>query len=471
MASQWTRSRATPVAPPTCERCGTTRSPNDARILDAAIRCRACGAIAPLDEPSPVANPVDRAEDVWTPHTPPVERPQHSGVELTDDGQRLVISRRVGNALAGSLVLLWLIVWTVGCAMLVIAFVAQPSVGAGLFVILFVTTWFGLTALVNWQLFGCETLTIDERQITVTKHAPSFARRQRASLNAHVRICGCFEPGEYEDSPPQDGIEIRTGDKPLRFGVGLSDAERVWITDVLRRRLQRSVPHRSVASARYVADESVRGEDSRDTEAWRRPHPRPALTTVEMREELDGLVFTRENRHDYPLHETLTGIGICLIWNSGVSIFLWALLSGEGTEDMKPAAKWLMAVPLVPFVYIGFRMLWAALLHLARLASVREWHIGRDLAERYCVVGLASTRRREWQQVCEVELLSSRIQSATCRNNPESHAESYRLAFLAENGEVLLCFRGLTENEARWILGEIHTRYPRWLRGAECTFE
>lgn len=466
MAVRWFKKLATRVMKPTCGDCGADIAAEDVNLRRGVMLCRECGALTHIGSRGE-DDPVDEAMAEWSATSPPVPKPHRTSVRLVDEGQRLTLSRRTGNLATGGFLLLWLTGWTAGCVFLVAHVIAEPSLFLVLFATPFVVAWFGVAAILVWKLFGCETLTIDGNGLTLTRRALFFGYTRSVVVDEQMRIASCLERAGGEDGRSREGIEIQTGDKPLQFGYGLRDDERVWVADLIRRRLGFTMPPRAAARtpASGTRDESV--ARAHGNEQWRRSQPQPTGCTVKLHDEPDGVIFTRAQRHDFTLVGCLGAIFTCLFWNGIVSVFVYALISGKAKGDMGTGGAWFMAVFLIPFVVIGFMIFLAALSSVATLVATREWRIGQELVQKYRVLGVGPTRRRQWQNVKQVLLQAASGEEKQLRfRRRVADEEGFELVLVADGGEELLRFRGLTENEARWILGEIHARHAHWLRNA-----
>jgi hypothetical protein len=367
-----------------------------------------------------------------------ISKPLNCSVQIEDDGEGLVLQRRPGSSAGVVGLSLFLIVWTLACVFLARQAAQQPTLEHILFGVPFWASWVGVLLGLFWMIFGVETLRLGQDSLSYCSRA--FLTLNKRQVPRH-EIQGVTEFASVRDSEwgtVEHGLKFVTWGRPLRFFKGLGAEERMWLRDLLQRRLPACAD-----------DESAAVEVLNPIQ----PHCVPPTdNALELLAEWDRTVFTRRRSINLAALYALTFINV--FWSGVVAIFLLGAVEAIAVD----AFAWFTLVLLVPFVGLGLVLLVCWWVVLTAPFWVNRWSVSRDVvASHFSVFGIGRTRAVAVDCLQRIEVRKN-ASSKQWRLYPETLTDQegdapFALALVGRDAQDLLTIDHLTEGEARWMGG------------------
>jgi hypothetical protein len=412
-------------------------------------------------------------------------RPQDLSVEFYEEPDAVAIHKRRGGGPSGFLAL-WLIGWTVGCFVVLVAVLDDPSPLMFAFAIPFWASWLLVAALLVWMWFGKETLLLRRHEALFLRTA--FIRlTSRRVPRKEIRFFRECHTSFTENDEYLWGIEMVTLGKPVRFAFRLPDRERAWLIHQLNLFLDQTAPAGDSSSPATSAA-ALSLEKAADSPAA------ASLASADEDSLDDAEVLTLENTHANPPTDSrwqliesvsqfdfeqrgrlhLGSIALLLFlnafWNGIVSVFVLGLF-GLMPFDNAPQGWewWAMFVFLIPFEVIGLAFFAALMIGLLEPFRVTTWRFEQATIARRNRWPLFS-RTRAWT-VLTLDRLELRGQSDAAepgferfskKNMGKSNETPFTLAFVTRENIDLCEIPELTEGEARWVARTILDRRANW---------
>jgi hypothetical protein len=359
-------------------------------------------------------------------------------VQIEDDGEALVLQRPTGSSAGVIGLSLFLTLWTVGCVFLARQAAQQPTLEHILFGIPFWAGWVCVLLALFWMIFGVETLRLGEDRLSYCSRALFTLNKREFPRHEIQGVTEFTSVKDSESGTVEHGLKILTWGRPLRFFKGLDAEERMWLRDLLERRLPACAD-----------DESAAVEVLKPGQPQCVP---PTDSTLELLTDWDRTVFTRRRLINFAVLYALTFI--TLLWNGVVGIFLVGAIEANGAD----AFGWFMLVVLIPFVGLGLVLVVCWWVVLTAPFWVSRWSVSRDAVEaRFSVFGIGRTRSVEADCLQRVEL-RKHASNKKWRFYPETLTDQegdapFTIAFVNRETSDVLTIDQLTEGEARWMGG------------------
>lgn len=362
----------------------------------------------------------------------PIERSFR--VEQSRDVRSL--KRRTGSYFGASLLALWLAAWTVGCIVIAEGAVKQPTIQHLLLAIFAWAVWARDATMLVRLCFGAEELLIGPEGLVHRTSALWTLAERHIPPNEIEGIAAFSAASDSEAGHVERGLEIATRGEPLRLGHNLTNAERLWLADLL---------HDCFPGLARNPPAPVPNEPAILHAEATPPEP-PLDCLIKLKVARDELVFTR--RGSFSLATFAAAGFFCLFWNGFVGAFAF--------RPCDPPL-WSLYLALIPLVTIGFFIFVVWLLITIAPFLEATWAVGRaEIVARSLAFGLGMTRRIATDDVRSLELrkdLPSGVEEEA-RHIPQEELP-YRLVFTGRDGRDLLTIRGLTLGEARWMGGHM----------------
>ncbi len=405
--------------------------------------------------------------------SPRPARPQRLTVDFYQEPDGILLRTRGGGG-PQLFLMLWLTGWTVGCVVLIVHFLNEPSIGSFFFGVPFWVSWIAVFAMICWNRYGKETLLLRPdkaiflRTVIVTLNSRAVPRSEIEGF----RECRSIV---QENDQYLWGIELVTLGKPVKLAFRLPDAERLWLVDQLNQYLtdtsadgaplalattaptatpRRGAASNQLAGVQILTDERTLAEPPTDNR-W-------GLTD-------DIASFELSTRGRFNIGSVLGMLFINAFWNGIVSVFvlaLWGLMPGN---HPRPAGVewWGIFVFLIPFEVIGLVMLAALVMTLLEPLHVTRWIIDASAISRehrWLLVAF----RRSWS-VERLDRLELRPGNARLRSPKLSTStdlsNQFQLALVAADNADVCTIDSLTKGEARWFGYLIRDRRSDWFKG------
>lgn len=454
MAGRWLKHVITRVAKPTCSHCHAEISPDDIDIQHGVMWCQACkrrSFVGDGEKPDTVA----QAMAGWAPDQETVPLPAKAKTRVRESGHRIDLVRRVGSIRVGVFLTLWLICWSAGCVFLVRQAVREPSAQTVLFATPFVASWFFVCCIAVNVFLGGERLSIGPDGVNYEWTAIVTLGRRQVALN-DVREIGMFTtPRGSDTGQRQYGLKIRTADKDIRFGKGLSREELLWLADLIRQRLHTLDPGVLARSDEKPGPEREPIEVLQPTYP---PHERPPDSRIRLEREFNRTCFSRQG-----LGATIGDLG----WITFINLF-WNGVLGVLVLQFVGDFQWWAFLPLlfiIPHASIGLLLVGAWLLCLTSSLWRAEWvFTPAEATCRFALLGIGPRRTAGLTRLARLELRRLTKKKRLLRRDHEDEEEDSlsSLALVGEDSRDVMEIKKLTENEARWIADELFADFRQW---------
>ncbi len=393
-------------------------------------------------------------------------RPASLTVDLTQSPDGIAITTRQSRGAGGGFLLLWLIMWTVGCVFLAGTIIADPSLGTIMFAVPFFAAWLAVATFLVWSFFGTETLLVRRDRVLFLRKA--FVQLTAKSIDAgdvqQFRTC---RSSYQENDCYLWGIEVTTIGKPIRFGFRIPQQERLWLISELNAFLDLDGPD---------AGSDTKTAATRQSES---PVDSTRLTSANVRDEApeDSSWLCDEGPTTVEFYQRgrlkiLTVLGLLFInafWNGIVSVFVMALWGVLPVDNGMPQGIewWGMFVFLIPFEVIGLAMFAGLVLALAEPFRQTTWYVDQQQIThtiRWPV--FRRTRIYECDAIDRLELRRSEDDEDQKKNRSSWTAwmdsGSFDVTFVDDDNTDVCTIEGLTEGEARWMAGQVLECHPEW---------
>ncbi len=397
------------------------------------------------------------------------EQPRRLKSRLTVDGPRLTLSYR-GFDVSGCFLFFWLIGWTVGCVWLTGAVIQKPGVVMVLFAIPFWAAWvFTFCVMLN-NFFRIERFELGPEGGHFVRRVIILQRRRAIPLE-EIRGFGSYKTVvDSESGTCQWGLEVQNPGRPLQFGQGLPEAERVWLVQQLNEHLWRLAPcgaHRTPDLERSDGPATAEGETS-DVRERLAPAPVPLQPPSDSRWRRDydsaDLGLAMRGR----LNGSAVGglLFLNAFWNGGLSVFLVQLFSAD--NNPKAWGWWGEFVFLIPFEAIGLVMFLGLLATMGEPFHRRRWTFSRAGVRQHSTwFGIGPRRDYPVDRLDRIELRPHKKEPSICHRVGAQCGDQhggYRLAFIDGRNVEAFSMEELTEGEARWMADVVLRECRWWLR-------
>lgn len=396
-------------------------------------------------------------------HTRPPAKPRRMAAVFERSGDRLFFRCRGQNRRSGVFIVLWLVAWTIVCAMATAAVVRDPQVPTSLLTAFLWAAWVFVVCMALRSFFQREELTLDRSGISFVRRV--FIRVKTCAVP--LRSVRAFTQYAFRVSGDADsswicGIEMRTAGKPLRFARELPTAKLDWLEHqlndhlvVLRGSLLRAAKNDAEpATPAALSVASV-------------PLARPSDSHWTRKDGFKDLAFTERGRLGcivvlWLAFENLFGNGI-------IAMFVLAL-AGVGPIKNPPegAEWWAMFLFLIPFVVLGSLVFYELLRAVLEPARRTTWTFTRDCVERRTEWFGFGSSGASWpvDGLRHIELQSvegSRLQFVNL-SWLVGEVISWQLLLVDRQNTEVCAIDGLTEGEARWIGDVLLRERAAWFR-------
>jgi hypothetical protein len=402
-------------------------------------------------------------------------RPDRLTVDYYEEPDTLVVHKRRGGG-PSVILMLWLSAWTVGCVVLVVQVLKEPSLGMIAFALPFWASWLFVASLLVWMIFGKETLFLDRQEAIFRRKA--FVRlSSRIVPREELRGFRECRSSYTENDQYLWGIEMVTLGKPVRFAFRLPDRERAWLIYQLNRFLGVSGPvqQRHPRPPMKLARDASPGESATSNSTHEATEVLSLESTLtepptgcrwRLTDETDAFDFRQKGRLNIGAVAMLLFVSV--FWNGIVSVFVLLLFGLMPINNPPQGWQWWgLFVFLIPFEVIGLALFAALLVAVLepfrrtacrfewdRIISQTRWPVYRH-TRAWEVVGLDRVELRR----CSDDPKRRRFSDATA--DMSGHTP-FDLALVAGNNIDLCEIRHLTEGEARWMAGIILDRRRNW---------
>jgi hypothetical protein len=417
----------------------------------------------------------DKASAMNEPHLLDVSqgpaRPERLTVEFYEEPDTVVVHKRRGGG-PWAFLLLWLLGWTVGCVLLLVQILKEPSLGMFAFAVPFWASWLLVAGLLVWMLFGKETLFLDRDEAIFRRTA--FIRLSEIIV-PRKEVQGFREcrSNHSENDKYLWGIEMVTLGKPVRFAFRLPDRERAWLIHQLNRFLEASGPD---APRQFLRPPPTiaRNASSHESSFSKRAPVAPELLTFEstlaepptdcswhLTEDSDAFALGQKGRLNIAALAILLFLNA--FWNGIVSVFVMVLFGLMPINNAPQGWQWWgLFVFLIPFEAIGLVIFGALGFVVLEPWRRTAWRFDWDRIVRqtrwpvYCYT-------RAWQ-VLHLDRLELRRRRGSNSSAPTDLTGEmpFELAFVTSDNVDLCDIRKLTEGEARWLARIVLERRRNW---------
>ena len=318
--------------------------------------------------------------------SPGPARPERLTVDFYEEPGTLVIHKRRGGG-SWLFLLLWLIGWTVGCVVLLVVVIANPTLVMFAFGLPFWASWLFVAGVLVWMIFGKETLLLGRGEA-------HFLRTAFIRLSSRVvplkEVQGFHECRSCYTKNDEYlwGIEMLTLGQPVRFAFRLPDRERTWLVHQLNRFLATSGP----PEERQALQPAVTFLQTPSSSKTTVPEGTPVSTEVlafeytlaepptdcrwHVTENIDTFTFWQKGQWN------MGPIGVLFLvnafWNGIVSVFVMVLFGQMPINNPPQGAEWWgLFVFLIPFEAIGLGMFAALVLAVLEPCRHTTWRFER----------------------------------------------------------------------------------------------
>jgi hypothetical protein len=365
-----------------------------------------------------------------------ITRPLKCRVRVEESGDELVLRRLTGSPVVGVFLLLWLAGWTAGCVLLVGMVAQEPTPEHLLFAAPFWAAWVLVLCLLTRMLLGFERLRVGPDGL---EHRTLLGRR----LVPLAEVMGVAHDSKVVDAQgngTEPGVKVETLGRPVRFGQGLDEAERLWLADRLLGRFHALCPTRTFE---HRPGKAVKPAEQVEVLRPGRVTPGPPSDcAIRSHSDWGRTTFVRWGTL------SLANLGITtflvLFWDGGVGVFVMQLLK---------EFQWFPFLFLLPFEAVGVALIVAWLGVLLAPFRAERWSVSpAGVAARSSVLGVGRSSQFEPADLGRVELRKyARGRKGAA---PDEEGDTpYSLGLVGRDGRDLLVVDGLTEGEARWVGG------------------
>lgn len=394
--------------------------------------------------------------------------PKRLSCRVDDSPRAFRVSMRTGSLAVAGFLLLWLTIWTAGCAAMAWELLNKFELQLLLFATPFWAAEVFVACILLQMLFGREEVALHGQGLDYRATALVTYRRRHIPLE-EIRE---FRPRTDRGSKGRAvaRIEVVSGGRPLKFGGGLRAEERQWLTAELNRRLWER-QGRDVSTA---WPEDAPPEDEQPAPPTRRPpatvEVQPADSPVEppsdcrwtLTRGFREMEFFRRGKLE---PATIGGLlFVCLFWNGIVSVFLFALWSGE----LKGVGifQWGAYLFLAPFVAVGMFLLLALAGAVFAPLHTTRWIFDRhEILCRHRWALLGYTWHYPVVQLRGIEIQREaglRQRHSQMADDSAEQSGNFRVALVNEDNTELCAVGRLYEGEARWMADTILRERPDW---------
>lgn len=169
--------------------------------------------------------------------------PTGPGSRVQELGDRLIIRFRPHRSWGAiTFLLVWLTFWTFG-GFAAFGALSGADPGERAFLLLWLCGWAVgeccVPAIIAWQLFGKELLTVTGQQLEVRKELGRFARSKKYDIARVDDVEPARVPSDEDERPRKDFcLRISYDDKKIRIGEGMGEREAEYVTSVVLSRIR-----------------------------------------------------------------------------------------------------------------------------------------------------------------------------------------------------------------------------------------
>jgi hypothetical protein len=393
-------------------------------------------------------------------------RPSSLTVDLTQSPDGIAITTRQARGAGGGFLLLWLIMWTVGCVFLAGTIIADPSLGTIMFAVPFFAAWLAVATFLVWSFFGTETLLVRRDRVMFLRKAFVQLTARSVSVDDVRQFCTCRSSYQENDCYLW-GIEVTTIGKPIRFGFRIPQQERLWLIAELNAFLELEGP---VTDAEVKSAKKRLSEPSTSATRLTRANvlsEAPDDCGWQCEEDSSTVEFFQQGRI-----KILSLLGLLFInafWNGIVSVFVLALWGWLPVDNGMPQGIewWGMFVFLIPFEVIGLAMFVGLIAVLAEPFRQTTWKVDQQQIKH--TIRWPMFR---WSRVFECDAIDRlelrQNEDDDDQRNSQSSWDSYMntgsfdITFVDQDNADVCTISGLTEGEARWMGGQMMECHSEW---------
>jgi hypothetical protein len=361
----------------------------------------------------------------------------------------LALRRRTGSSALGTILLLWLTGWTVGCVHLAVQALERTDPISIIIGCPFWSAWIIVACVVVYLLFGTEELRLDKDGFEYRRRAVVGLGTRRVPLEEFRGIIHESKVINCDSQRAEHGLRIDTAGRPVCFGFGVETQERLWLAEILRQHLEALRPGAPVP---VRCNEAPDGSMSFEPLKPREPEAaRPSDSRLKFQKSGDRTVFIRTGTF------SPAGVGLvtflCVFWNG---------VTGGFVVDLIRHFAWDEFFFLIPFEGIGLALIVAWFCLVLAPVWKRTWEVDpRGVDVRWSVVGVGWTTGCDDWQPGRVEMRRrGRESSVGVVGQEPVHDPPFSVALIGHDGRDRLSIDGLSEGEARWIGAELCRSVP-----------
>ena len=361
---------------------------------------------------------------------------------------------------------LFLIGWTVGCAMMIWYIFATLSILLFCFAIPFLAIWIGVFCSWMYLWFGKNTVRLDHDGLYIEWLVFIRIRSKQVPLD-EIQFFHAKQSGNNGDTISYS-VEAVTSGKPVQISThNIEEAE--WLAYEMN---QMQAALKGVGQMEVMPAVAEIGEDrdNADREELDEPirisfHSKPQNIEPpgdcrwKLSTEFDSVTFAKRGEFSPGGLASITFF--MLFWNGILSVFVmefWGIIPTEALEFFS-WEWWCLFVFLIPFEVVGLIIF---LVWIYTLFTPFQWmrrHFARDSAT--CRVQWFGIGRRWYYSLKNCGTMVIEVQApggiaqTKIKQQLNREAKSYQLRFVDFQNEELFSINDLTSGEARWIANVI----------------
>ena len=368
-------------------------------------------------------------------------RPSSCGVSVDQVGDDLTIRRRIGSSSVASFYLVFPAFWTVVCVLLIRRVTQEPTLEHLLLAIPFLAATAFLLAMLPFMLFGFEQLRVGADGLELR----TLTGRRLVPLGDVKGIADFYRVVDSESGRIEHGLMVETSGRPIRFGLGLDDDERMGVVGRLLDHLRASLPGRAIeyhpgVDAKPTAFVEVLGPERSI------PAP-PSDSALRLHAGRDGVEFVRRGSFNF------CKLAACTL----AVLFCNEIIGAVALAQIKHF-PWPDCWIVVPLGAIALVLFYCWLFTLVTPFFVDRWSISpAGVSQRTIFLGMGRARRFEIRDLTRVEVRSDPSSPGVQIDAP------YSLSLVGRDGRDLIVAGDLTEGEARWAGGVVCDVLKGWL--------
>jgi hypothetical protein len=402
-------------------------------------------------------------------------QPTRRSVTIDESDESLRLSYRRIQWRGGSLLIAWLMGWTVGCVVLAGWIIRQgPQPNLVIITFMFWVVWMFVFGVVLMRFFQKEELSLGVTGAAFSRRVFIEIKRHKTPLD-EIKQFVVYEretdtrAGRVES---EYGIEMEAVGLPLEFAAGLGQPELFRLQDmlqqrlvVLRKRLHVDAPTDDLQGV----DTELGGADaggSLDGSRNRLGFHAPSDCRWWLEDELDALTFRQRGRLSVIATDgrLLFLIVFNVVWNGVVSLLAGSLYGITGDLPLG-GAWWGWFLFLIPLEAVGLLVLVTLVLALMEPVRRTTWRIGRSSVEwRLTWLDIGPWRDYPTDNLDPIEVRTGQVDRDIRTEVPWKSAGEFRLVWIDGSNHEVCSIDDLTEGEARWMAAEIRRQRPIWFR-------